>query len=400
MSMQFFEYLSVFKTVGRLYISLKKMFSEIFIWLLFALFPTIGFSLAFTLLTPGKIMAQSDANWPFFLTFWGVLGQFDIDDISEYTPPESYFGNQLTHGFLWVYLFWTTVVLVNLLIAQMSSAYTKVEEMATQLHDCASPLLALFGSLARQQPSPPLLWCSLGGCERALTTRAYACPNHRAGEYMVLVRNAKDMMSPWAPPLNCWLFINYAWQSCMRSCARPHHDTPKGFQWTTETTHSRLIVEAQKKFAMRSIKKRLEAEEGSMEMKIEKITSQQASFEASLEQMNEAIGSFIQSLKEEGESRGRRDGSPAKTRGSGERDAADKKAVSPAHVKPSTEDAKTTVAHREAPAAPPAAAAAPVAPPGLPSHRTAPEPPVAQGTLAPSPSSAPPLASEQPPGAQ
>ena len=117
---------------------------------------------------------------------------------------------------------------------------------------------------------------------------------------------------------------------------------------------SRSVIEQQRKFAMRSIKKRNEAEDESVEAKVDKIVEKQEQFETALEQITESIGSFIQTLKEEGHD---------KPKGGKEPPA------SPAHVTPSVAAAE---AHR-----PP-----PDKPPGIepPSHREPPPPPVVVGS--------------------
>ena len=62
------------------------------------------------------------------LPFWGIFGSynkdFHTDEVSSEGDPVSVVGPTL----LWIYLFITTIILVNLLIAQMSDTYAKVTE--------------------------------------------------------------------------------------------------------------------------------------------------------------------------------------------------------------------------------------------------------------------------------
>ena len=52
-------------------------------------------------------------------------------------------------------------------------------------------------------------------------------------------------------------------------CVKPKHDKPKGFRWDTDSiTESKWVVDQQRKFATRSIKKRKEQEEDSVDKKV------------------------------------------------------------------------------------------------------------------------------------
>ena len=86
-------------------------------------------ALFYTVVMPADVTFGPEIRWPFFDIFWGLLGDFDLSLISEYNPA---YTNEptamLVPFFIWLYLFTATVVLVNLLIAQMSSIYTEVEE--------------------------------------------------------------------------------------------------------------------------------------------------------------------------------------------------------------------------------------------------------------------------------
>ena len=165
------------------------------------LFPTIGFSLAFTVLMPAQILYATDARWPFFMPFWALLGDFDIDAVSEFTPEDAWWSDHLTHALLWAYVFISTVVFVNLLIAQMGQSYSDVLEAAFQYHN----------------------WT-----------------------YMELVRDAKDQLSPWQPPLNIWEIWTYYWMRLRGGCRRPRHETPKGFRWDTDVAHGRQVIQMQR----------------------------------------------------------------------------------------------------------------------------------------------------------
>ena len=60
----------------------------------------------------------------FFLTFWALLGDFDVDDVYEELGSAA----TLMPMLLFTYTFLTTIFLVNLLIAQMTNIYEKIKE--------------------------------------------------------------------------------------------------------------------------------------------------------------------------------------------------------------------------------------------------------------------------------
>ena len=62
-----------------------------------------------------------------YATFWGLLGEFDLESVSTYAPAHTLDPvSTLVPFFMWLYCFIATVILVNLLIAQMSSIYEQV----------------------------------------------------------------------------------------------------------------------------------------------------------------------------------------------------------------------------------------------------------------------------------
>ena len=325
--------------MGVLWISLKHMIPGIFTWFALIMLPTMGFSLAFTVLMPSQILYQTDARWPFFLPFWGILGDFDIDAVSAFTPEDSWFADHATHGLLWFYMFIATVVFVNLLIAQMSSSYAQVEEAASQFHN----------------------W-----------------------SYMELVREAKDQLSPWQPPLNIWEIFSYTWMYVRGGCRRPRHEVEKGFRWDTDPKHGAQIIEMQRKFALRTVKKRAEVEDDTLDHKVMRIGEAQGTLEAKLDQVTESIGSFLMSMKYEKEQ--------ARAAAKVPDPMAKNEGEKPTPSLPpglGHNGSAAPEAHREAPPPPPSAATAAGATtdssqPPPPEHRPAPPPPsAAQAQAAP-----------------
>tara|TARA_B110001452_G_scaffold214663_1_gene185624 strand:- start:646 stop:1455 length:810 start_codon:yes stop_codon:yes gene_type:complete len=112
--------------VGLLYVMFFAMWSDVTQWLILALFGTIGFGVAFTVLTPGEVTGD---DRPFLRPFWVLVGDFDRFAVGDYSAESGveWEGGVLSSTLLFVYVFMMTVVLVNMLIAQMSSTYERLK---------------------------------------------------------------------------------------------------------------------------------------------------------------------------------------------------------------------------------------------------------------------------------
>ena len=115
--------LKVDRGVGVLIIMLGNMVPEITMWFVLALCITLGFAL-FAVVLPGDVVYGDQIGWPSWMPFWGLLGEFDLDVVSTYALlTANDLASTVVPFLLWVYCFIATVILVNLLIAQMSSIY-------------------------------------------------------------------------------------------------------------------------------------------------------------------------------------------------------------------------------------------------------------------------------------
>eukprot|EP00316_Scyphosphaera_apsteinii_P022830 CAMPEP_0119346800 /NCGR_PEP_ID=MMETSP1333-20130426/108193_1 /TAXON_ID=418940 /ORGANISM="Scyphosphaera apsteinii, Strain RCC1455" /LENGTH=1308 /DNA_ID=CAMNT_0007359319 /DNA_START=65 /DNA_END=3991 /DNA_ORIENTATION=+ len=122
--------------VGVLVIMIRRMISDLQIFMEMFLFVVIGFSLAFHGLYKGHTLERSeDGNsgifpsegtsifWtgsPLMVPFWAVYGAFEIDTL--YDAPLGV--SQL----MWVYVLVSSIVLVNLLVAMFSDTYTRIKD--------------------------------------------------------------------------------------------------------------------------------------------------------------------------------------------------------------------------------------------------------------------------------
>ena len=129
------QYLRYFQSVGVLTIVIGHMMNDVAFFSIILLFVSFGFGFAFMALSPNAASEISPyllfGNAPMWTPFWGIFGSynkdFHTDEVSSEGDPVSVVGPTL----LWIYLFITTIILVNLLIAQMSDTYAKVTEKGT-----------------------------------------------------------------------------------------------------------------------------------------------------------------------------------------------------------------------------------------------------------------------------
>jgi len=175
---RFIQSASILKSVGVLQIILRKMlFDDLSKWLVIATCFSIGFGLAFTTLMPGKTMTDPPWLRPFWSPFWAMVGTFDVTDAYEYNPPFTNYNGilpgWLTPPLIWLYVFFVTVVLLNLLIAQMSSTYSDVKLQADEYYQMERLHIVLEYKDNRDAAPPPLnlfvyLWQARSGKEHAV----------------------------------------------------------------------------------------------------------------------------------------------------------------------------------------------------------------------------------------
>ena len=126
---RFIHSVKIFSSVGVLALILWRMLGDILSWSVITAIIAIGAGLTFTILEPGSGLYADPLGRPFFRPFWGLLGAFDdYEEIAERLPPHGPVEPRATLYpiLLWAYIFFATVVLINLLIAQMSSTYDDI----------------------------------------------------------------------------------------------------------------------------------------------------------------------------------------------------------------------------------------------------------------------------------
>lgn len=129
---RFLDAFKHYRSFGLLYVTMISMFKDVANWFFLVLFISIGAGVAFTILLPGySTIAQEHPGVfarPFWRSFWALVGHFEIEDIFEYYSQSDQPQGTVMIVLFFLYLFLTTVVLVNLLIAQMSSRYEAIQQ--------------------------------------------------------------------------------------------------------------------------------------------------------------------------------------------------------------------------------------------------------------------------------
>merc|ERR1719502_144589 len=95
---------------------------------------TTGFCVAFSVLQPGDVSrAAAWSDGPFLRPFWGLVGDFERDKVEEYFSDAANPERVVAPVMLFMYMIISSIILVNLLIAQMSSKFEKIMNDANVL---------------------------------------------------------------------------------------------------------------------------------------------------------------------------------------------------------------------------------------------------------------------------
>jgi len=126
--------------IGKLSIILGEMMgTDVAVFLKMQIFISFGFGAAFCILQPIVnppyfYQLVLDMSSPLWMPIWGLMGDFDLGSMLENTGSDHISADSpaffVLPSLLLIYMFMTTVVLINLLIAQMSSTYEEMNEVA------------------------------------------------------------------------------------------------------------------------------------------------------------------------------------------------------------------------------------------------------------------------------
>ena len=170
-TLQYFRY---FESIGVLIIVFVSMISDVTVFLLLIIIFSLGFGYAFAVLLPGE------ATNPFFFIFsteplwspfWSLYGSDNLHNIiEEYIPYDASILRAFVPTLLWLYMLLATIVLVNLLIAQMSRTYDDVMQDSKMRWQYARAEIILEFKDSKAPLPPPLniVWVLIYDLPRAL----------------------------------------------------------------------------------------------------------------------------------------------------------------------------------------------------------------------------------------
>ena len=256
-TLQYFRY---FESTGVLLIILKFMASDVSSFFAFIIVFSFGFGAAFAVLMPGyaraplyHVLDQS----PLWQPFWGLFGDFDLAAMEEYSDFEHYEMSFALPVLLWVYMFLATVVLINLLIAQMSATYENVKAQGEEMWQF----------------------------ERAQ-----------------LILEYKDGKPPLPPPFNClWTFFHDVPLFFVNRCRRGPPPEPKvlpGFKLIPSVNRQGAIERFEAASLKRCLERRRTRREEELGAKVESNSAQLRELEASNNRRFEAIQGSLDKIKE------------------------------------------------------------------------------------------------------
>ena len=170
MCVRMLETFALHEETGVLIITVGEMLSRMLAWLPPVFLLALGSAVAMNVLapqyttehSPGPLRLPIDgflgdfsAGGPFFAPFWAIYGYFDAGSIAlgEGTA-------LIAPAFMWLYLLFSLVILVNLLIAIFNDAYTRVQSEKVQLWKMARVQIVHTHMQALALPPPfnlPLL---------------------------------------------------------------------------------------------------------------------------------------------------------------------------------------------------------------------------------------------------
>ena len=133
LTVRFINAMKMDRSVGCLIIIVGQMVPSIISWIGLMMCWTLGFSAFFAIVMPGYVVYGDLITLPGYQPFWGLLGEFDLEAISTYVPAGGADPNStLVPVAMYAYIFVATIVLINLLIAQMGDVYGEVKEKARE----------------------------------------------------------------------------------------------------------------------------------------------------------------------------------------------------------------------------------------------------------------------------
>jgi len=155
--LRYIEMLTYIREVGEVWVMFVDMVYGTWAIMLVMLMLAIAYGVAISAAAQANLqrggMGPEHFQSPWASGFWAAVGQFDVEDLYKLFSAEV---NQ--HNWLpvlaFLYVFVTTIFLVNLMIAKMTSTYTKIETFAVGFR--AQQYAELAINFKNNGPPPPL----------------------------------------------------------------------------------------------------------------------------------------------------------------------------------------------------------------------------------------------------
>ena len=117
-----FKYLQLDYNLGVLVIILMRMTKDIMMWFTLCIIVLLAFTVTFVSIANPYVIEDSGEH-PLTAPLWAMLGAYDVGEFQDWNP-------SIGKPMLWLYLVFTNIVLVNLLIAMMGYTFSEVKEQA------------------------------------------------------------------------------------------------------------------------------------------------------------------------------------------------------------------------------------------------------------------------------
>jgi hypothetical protein len=283
------QYLRYYRELGVLTIVIGHMMRDIVNFLIVLLCFSVGFGFAFVVLMPGEThdhppLPEFLGESPIWYSMWGIfgmiaLGSNTLDGMSTVQPTM-----WAVPLFMWLYLFITIVVLVNLLIAQMSDTYSRVtSEGLLRWQFERAQLIDEFKDSKKPVPPPfNVLWFAL-----------VTLPNKLRVQYRRVVWNEREVDAGGFKLLPSMRRLNEyrgqerdALKRCLQTRERRDEETNNARIKRLQASMTKLDVQGRANFeALNGRVDELKAELRGDELKAEL----RASLEHGLEKLMEAV---------------------------------------------------------------------------------------------------------------
>ena len=250
---RFLETMSIFSNMGVLVTIVIAMLKESIPILALLLVLAVAFGIALTGLLPQEQTSTNAFMRPFFYPFRAFLGDFDLSQVYEIlgdadTPVQHVMGTA-AFWLLYLYAYITTITIVNLMIAQMTQAYERIESESK-----------IF----------------------------------RKYQKVELIREYKDKRAPVPPPFIVFFGIGKIINNLLRGrCCRPRGGSDEaaevetGFADYVWLSRSDEYLKKEREYQQRFLK--AEAEEGEVTQRIERVAYDTKELREDQERNNETM---------------------------------------------------------------------------------------------------------------